>query len=249
MTELGVVFYEGPSVLTGDPIVAVATGLEGGSRNLKTGPIVQTWMVRPDMAPAEAVRLNLDDAICGDCALRGHDGRDRGCYVTPWLAPNNVFKALDAYPVVTWRALRALVEGRVVRVGAYGDPVALPFEVWREVLGGASGWVGYTHQWRNCDPRFRDLVMASVESEGDAAVARAAGWRTFRVRRDLEEPLTPGVEVVCPASDEAGHRTTCEQCELCRGASVQARSVVIAAHGKPSTMRVWRRSAEGMVKA
>lgn len=33
MSELGAVFYRGPSLLTGDPVVGVLTGLEGGRRH------------------------------------------------------------------------------------------------------------------------------------------------------------------------------------------------------------------------
>jgi hypothetical protein len=39
MKVTGAVFWEGISLLTGEPIVAIATGLEGGSSNAKTGPI------------------------------------------------------------------------------------------------------------------------------------------------------------------------------------------------------------------
>jgi hypothetical protein len=84
MAELGAVFYRGPSLLTGDPIVGIVTGLEGGSLNPKTGPMCQAWIIRPDLAPMDAKRQNLDDAICGDCQLRGDRGFESACYVTPW---------------------------------------------------------------------------------------------------------------------------------------------------------------------
>src|SRR5581483_12076456 len=80
MSEAGAVFYRGPSLLTGDPIVAIATGLDGGSRNLKTGPLVQTWIIRPELPPQDAKRQNLDDAICGDCRHRGDRGAGSTCY-------------------------------------------------------------------------------------------------------------------------------------------------------------------------
>ena len=66
MSEPGAIFYRGPSLLTGDPIVGVVTGLEGGSHNPKTGPMAQAWILREDLAPNDAVHENLDDAIgCG----------------------------------------------------------------------------------------------------------------------------------------------------------------------------------------
>lgn len=238
MSYLGAIFYRGPSLLTGEPIVGVLTGLTGSSANAKTGPMAQAWILRVDRAPMDAVRDGSDEAICGRCALRGDGATGRACYVTPWLGPHAVWKALGSYLEPTWSDLQALVEGRSVRLGAYGDPAAIPFDVWRTLLATAGGWVGYTHQWRDCDPRLKDLVMASVDSLRELHEAGLRGWRTFRVRRP-NEPLVAGAEFICPASDEAGHRTTCQRCQLCRGTSSPARSVAIVAHGKPGNLKAY----------
>lgn len=238
MADRGAIIYRGPSLLTGDPIIGAITGLEGTSVNPKTGPMVQAWILRADRLPMDAVRDGADTAICGDCALRGDGAFGRRCYVTPWLGPTNVWKALPTYLEPTWSDLAALVEGRSVRLGAYGDPAALPFEVWQAVLRGARGWVGYTHAWRTCDRRFKALLMASVDTPDEGLAARLAGWRTFRVRRP-DEPVIGRAEFVCPASDEAGHRTTCQRCQLCRGTSSPARSVAIVAHGKPGNLKAF----------
>lgn len=47
----GFVLYEGPSVLDGAPIVAIATM---STKNAKTGAMVQTWILRANMAPLAA---------------------------------------------------------------------------------------------------------------------------------------------------------------------------------------------------
>jgi hypothetical protein len=241
MAEAGAVFYRGPSLLTGDAIVGVLTGLEGGSHNPKTGPMVQAWIIRSDVAPMAAVRANVDDAICGDCKYRGRDGFDRRCFVSPWLGPNNVFKRLDEYIEASWDEMAALVEGRHVRLGAYGDPAAIPFDVWRRLLVTVSGWTGYTHQWRRCDPRLKTIVMASVDTLDEFHDAHVLGWRTFRVRAKAD-PLLADAEVICPASDEGQHRATCLTCELCRGQANPARSVVIIAHGNNGVKAAWHKS-------
>src|SRR4029077_13629898 len=119
-------------------------------------------------------------------------------------------------------------EGRHLRLGAYGDPGAVPFELWRMLLATTAGWVAYTHSWRVCDPRLKTIAMASVDNETEFHLAHLAGWRTFRVRRAEEElcrvgPTKVPLEFVCPASDEAGHRTTCQACQLCRGTASPAR--------------------------
>lgn len=238
MADRGAIIYRGPSLLTGAPIIGAITGLDGSSHNPKTGPMVQAWILRADRLPMDAVRDGSDTAICGTCALRGDGAFGRRCYVTPWLAPTNVWKALPDYLEPSWSELPALLQGRAVRLGAYGDPAAVPVEVWQAVLRGASGWVGYTHAWRTCDRRLQALVMASVDSEEDGREARLAQWRTFRVRRP-DEPVLRSLEFICPASDEAGHRTTCQRCQLCRGTSSPARSVVILPHGKPGNLKAF----------
>jgi hypothetical protein len=241
VSEFGCTFYAGPSLLTGDPIVGILTGLERGSFNAKTGAIAQAWILRSDLAPMEAKRRNLDDAVCGDCKLRGRDGKDSGCYVPVWVAPHAVYKSFIAghYPVVSWPELEAVIEGRMIRLGAYGDPAAIPFDVWRALLKTARSWIGYTHSWKVCDPRLKTLVMASVDSKREFHQAGLAGWRTFRIRANADEPLVPGAEFICPASDEAGHTVTCADCRLCRGTSSPARSVAILPHGKPSSLKAF----------
>jgi len=252
VSEFGAMFYRGPSLLTGDPIVGVLTGLEGGSHNPKTGPMAQAWVLREDLPPMDAKRQNVDDAICGDCKLRGRDGVDSGCYVAVWNAPNQVYRRLDEYPSVTWRELQACVEGRAVRLCAYGDPAAVPFEVWQTLLVSAAGWVAYTHAWRRCDVRLKSFAMASVDTEAEFWEAREAGWRTFRIRMPdtplLASGFGRGLEFACPASDEMDHRTTCERCQLCRGLSSPARSVAIVAHGKPSSLKAFGIKASFFVK-
>lgn len=242
----GVEFYRGPSLLTGEPIVAVATGLDGHSHNAKTGPMVQAWILRSDLAPMAAARVGADAAICGDCVHRGDHGANRSCYVTLWLAPNNVFKQLGTYPVASWPDLRLILTGLHIRLGAYGDPAALPCEVWRVVLERAAGWTGYTHQWRTCDPRLKRFLMASVDTEHEMIAAHLGGWRTFRVRSHDQALMAD--EVICPASAEGDHRATCDTCELCRGQANPARSVVIMAHGNPGQVaNYYRRAVSGIV--
>lgn len=248
MSELGCVFYRGPSLLTGDPIVGILTGLEGGSMNPKTGPMVQAWILRPDLRPMDAVRAAVDDAICGDCKLRGSDFRHRPCYVAPWMGPTSVYKSFIAgrYLDASWPELQALLEAQYLRLGAYGDPAAIPYEIWRMLLVTAAGWVGYTHAHRRCDPRFRDILMASVDNEREFFDAGFRGWRTFRVR-GKHDALIAGAEFACPASDEMDHRVTCQTCQLCRGTSSPARSVSIIAHGHNGALTAFYKSRAELI--
>ena len=118
-----------------------------------------------------------------------------------------------------------------VPLGAYGDPAAVPLDVWRWVTKHAASWTGYTHQWRTCHPSYRFFCMASVETLNDRQLAQSMGWRTFRIRSP-EQERAPG-ELVCPASVEAGHRADCVTCKACAGVDGRSLDVVIIAHGLP----------------
>jgi hypothetical protein len=235
-TFVGLILYRGPSMLDGSPIVVIANRIVDGSTNAKTGAMVQTFIIRDDVDPLSAIADGSDDAICGDCIHRRSPvtGK-RTCYVNVGRSVMSVWNAflrgryarpgIDYDPAI----LSDLFAGMFIRIGTYGDPAAAPVEVWQEVTTRASGWNGYTHQWR-LFPEFRGLCMASADSATDREAANAAGWRTFRVR-EASEPTLPR-EVICPASEEAGKRTNCAACKACGGTSAKARAdIVIAAHG------------------
>lgn len=232
----GAVIYRGPSQLDGAPILVIVTGLASGSTNVKTGSLLQTWILREDVSPIEAIHSGADASICGACPHRGRieDGRNvgRSCYVQVFQAPRNVWQTerKGAYPQLSLSDLPQLGEGRRVRLGAYGDPAAVPFEVWAALLSRADAWTGYTHQWRVVSSDLSRYVMASCDTPADYLDAKAAGWRTFRVRTSGE--VLNAKEIVCPASKEAGVKTNCAACVACGGHGAKARAdVAIIAHG------------------
>jgi len=73
--------------------------------------------------------------------------------------------------------------------------------------------------------------MASVDSTEEYRMAKLAGWRTFRVRTNAESLMA--CEIACPASDEAGKKTTCERCGLCNGTrrNDARKDIAILVHG------------------
>ncbi|TXR49882.1 hypothetical protein [Phyllobacterium endophyticum] len=232
----GAIIYRGPSMLDGAPIVVIATGLAKNSRNGKTGDLVQTWILRDDVSPIEAVNNGADSSICGDCPHRGTvvDGKNvgRSCYVTVFQAPLVVWKSAQRglYAHLTPSEARLAFAGRKVRLGAYGDPAAVPMAVWNEALADIEAGTGYTHQWRTCDQSLKNYVMASCDSALDHELAKAMEWRTFRVRTASEPKLAR--EVICPASAEAGYKTNCAACVACGGFGAKAKAdIVIIAHG------------------
>ena len=238
----GVVLYEGPSRIDGKPIVAIACRITDASNNEKTGAMVQTFIMRRDIAPHEALKTGDDSSVCGDCPLRPINKGATRCYVRVYQAPLSVWNAYQrgryAMPGVDFDAalLPELFEGLSFRIGSYGDPAAIPASVWKTATRRVKNRTGYTHQWRRrIGVGLKNLCMASADSESDVAAAAAKGWRTFRVRKH-DAPVLAN-ESICPASKEGGQRTQCAACGLCKGATIAAKNIVICDHGLMDSRR------------
>jgi hypothetical protein len=232
----GVVLQE-----SGD-IVVIATGLKSSSSNTKTGGMIQVYILHRHMHPIDASRTGADKKICGDCIHRGTivDGKltDRRCYVQIDKAPASIFRAYQRgryRKVKSAREVRQIFSDRLARLGAYGDPAYMRLSLIRAICSVARGWTGYSHQWR-LRPDLLPFVMASCDSPSDVVAAQADGWRTFRVSAYGNDTTLPG-EISCPASAEAGKRTTCNKCRLCDGARPDdtRKSIVIQDHSKIKT--------------
>jgi len=230
---LGLVVRVGPSLFDRKPTVVVLTGFRA-SKNRKTGKMLQAWILREDISPTEAVQTAGDFSICGDCKHRGQFG-ERSCYVVVPQAPLQVWKTYHAGSYTdaqdwTVEELAAVIQGRKIRFGAYGDPAAAPVGLWRKLATASGGWTGYTHQWlKRRSQGLSEVIMASADTVEERAAAAAKGWRTFRVRAP-GEALEAG-EISCPASPEAGERTNCADCGLCKGQARPAKSISILVHG------------------
>jgi hypothetical protein len=246
----GAILWEGKSAIDGKPVMLIATGIKGkASRNSKTGNLVQTWVLRADISPTLATHTGEDSSVCGDCPHRGEivNGKNvkRSCYVTVFQAPLNIWKTAKRgrYPRVKGDKAAALLAGLNVRLGAYGDPAAIPFHAWARILKHTARGTGYTHQWRQADSRFSRYCMASADNAQEAETARAMGYRTFRVGT-LAESLVKGQEFLCPASEQAGKRTNCAACLACGGTQSPNRaSVYIPAHGAANKVRAFETRA------
>ncbi len=245
---IGIILWSGKSLLDGERIALIATGVFGKSTNRKTGDMIQTYIIRRDVHPMTARRMGDDKSICGDCKLR----ETSACYVNLCHGPIHVFYALvdGSYKEYEDSDLE-LFRNRNFRIGSYGDPAAVPFEVWENICKVSKGFTGYTHQWKTCDQRLKNLCMASVDSiDGylkEYDNAKELGWRTFRVFADDKGKTVYDVkldrEFVCPASKEAGVKTDCEHCKACGGfSSKTTKDVIINLHADVSEVGYWRRA-------
>ena len=231
----GYVVFEGESRLDSAPIVLIVTGFARRSTNRKTGRVLQSYILRRDVAPLEAVRLGLDPSICGGCPHRSTASGGLGsCYVNIGHGPRAVYACYegggyhDSLPAECADSIRG--SGLGLRVGSYGDPAAVPVAIWRQLIEAAPWHTGYSHAWRQAS-ELRGLVMASVDSPSEGLEARELGWQTFRVTPRADTYRERG-EARCPASLEAGQRVTCSSCPIkCDGRSGALIGRVIQAHG------------------
>lgn len=246
----GFVFYEGKSAIDGKEIIGVATL---GTANQKTGNLVQTWILRKDISPLDAVNTGEDKSICGSCPLRGlirpaseritkgpintqTVNKGRSCYVLLNTAPLAVWKAYHRglYPKLEAKHQKYLI-GTGLRYGAYGDPVAIPLKDWclLEKLCTGKSKPGYTHQWKsNKFKSWNKKLMASTHSEDENKLAESKGWRTLRTISSLSSILPN--ERICPASSEGGYTSNCAICNACNGKKSDKdsrKSIAILSHG------------------
>lgn len=250
----GVILWEGTSQLDGvTPIVAIMTGITRKSKNDKTLDLKQIWIIRSDKAPNLAATDNTDGGICGDGERRCIHARRfdeatgkfvRTCYVN-LRTPSTIFRCyskgnygkLNLYNV---EQVRQAVWGRGVggvRIGAYGDPAAVPYEVWKAITEVADFTTGYTHQWQWISRGYGEFCMASSESTELTMLAESMGYRAFQVvgvgeaKQTMKEMVSAGLKPRrCPSDPALPVKVGCADCKGCSGFRV-ARHVVIEAHG------------------
>lgn len=228
----GFVFYRGASLIDGAPIVGVAIV---GSKNSKTGSVVQAYVIRDDVSPLEASKSGQDASICGNCKHRGtatddhkaKQAKERSCYVLLGRGPTIVFKGLQRgiYPDAEDAMIERMTIGSMVRMGAYGDPAAIPMNAWQRVLRYASGHTGYTHN-AHVQPDITTLCMVSADSIEQVN----KGYRTFRVVPLSQAHVSLALnEILCPSA-----KVQCSDCRLCTGttaSNAKVKSIAIIAHG------------------
>ena len=233
----GVILYRGPSLLDGSPIVCIATF---ETSNEKTGDMIQTWIL-PDngLDPVEALKQNANFGACGNCPLQGWMDPDTGkminrvCYVNVGQAPLGIWRSFQrgGYPKYDARKHRQWFVGRKVRIGAYGDPAAIPVPLVRWLADVSIAWTGYSHQLFWCDPRRAEALakylMVSCHTRAQSTEATRRGWRFFEAIREDQAPPEDAIE--CP---HYSHGVQCADCLLCEGTDKRAKSIYVIAHAK-----------------
>lgn len=175
--------------------------------------------------------LKLDGSSCLDCPLSytnsSEEGESGGCYTHKGfmgMGLRSMLKRLnklwhkgkiEVYSAERMNSFLGAIEflkPELIRFGVYGEPVLLPIQVVQK-LSHISPYTGYTHQWSKPEyQQYRHFFMASTHNSFETAIANDMGWRTFNVGI-LDNAVN------CPASKEAGKKTTCVSCKLCNGSN------------------------------
>ena len=234
------VLYKGISLLDNEtPIMIVMSGFTKDSNNTKTGPLVQLYILPVHETPKD-IYFSGSKAVCGDCKYNGNNG----CYVR-WSNLGSIWKSAKNQAAIPMGLSKEFLRGLRVRVGAAGDPAAVPSSVWSELLSTCENFTGYTHQWNK--PEFKDLqdlFLASVDNARENEKARALGWSTFFVTDSEEEAKKEGTRCLASAgkTDMHGLPTTCASCMLCNGKSRKQKTITEVLHGASNTVHKARKA-------
>ena len=237
--------YDGPSLINGERIFVAVTGIKKPSNTAKTGPLAQAFILAYDEPPHEAIKSGKDAAVCGDCPLRPitmklrragkiKDGLEhlKPCYVKTFHAPLATWKCNKDKPVTDPATIHDLLRADL-REGAYGDPGAVPIEVWEALRPRPKRGNSYTHQWKRAQLQAR--AMASTDTSAELREAEALGYRSFRtvpksVFNVLGDAALDPNEIWCPNQTDGIQCIKCMRCNGKKGQHDNRPSNAIVAH-------------------
>jgi hypothetical protein len=176
--------------------------------------------------------FDLADAVCFDCPFRGylkcytHKYQQYSGFLSMLKSIVREFTELKYIPSVHLLEKRIveISQGRYIRFGTYGEPTLLPVNLVGDMVKVSKSHTGYSHQWAK-KPEFSAYFMASTHTEGQAKQAEKLGFRSF-----IATNKTLDNAIICPASKEAGFKSTCEKCGLCSGERKGKKHVQILEH-------------------
>lgn len=189
----------------------VFTALNGSS-NRKTGDMIQTYLLDKSRLKSEK---SVFGAKCQDCSMV------KECYVSrdKLSVRRSLVLTLEGQRATYQKRLLGgvlpLLKGRLIRLGTYGDPSAIPLRDLARICSSAKGHTGYTHFWREIDEGYSAYLMSSCETLADELLSNALGYRAFRVLLDAHEVHETSKKSVQCLNASVG--LTCAECLLCSG--------------------------------
>lgn|GEM_PF-2283051 len=176
--------------------------------------------------------FDLAEAVCFDCPFRAylkcytHKYQQYAGFLSMLKSISREFKNVQEIPSIHLleKKIVEISNDKYIRFGTYGEPTLIPFGLVSNMVKASKSHTGYTHQWSK-KPDYSAFFMASTHNEGQANMAQKLGFRSFiATDKKLENA------VVCPASNEAGFKSTCEKCGLCSGQRKGTKNIQILEH-------------------
>ncbi len=176
--------------------------------------------------------FDLADSVCFDCPFRAylkcytHKYQQYAGFLSMLKSIAREFKNVHEIPSIHLleKKIVEISNDKYIRFGTYGEPTLIPFNLVSNMVNASKSHTGYTHQWSK-KPDYSAFFMASTHNEGQANMAQKLGFRSFiATDKKLENA------VVCPASSEAGFKSTCEKCGLCSGQRKGTKNIQILEH-------------------
>jgi len=176
--------------------------------------------------------FDLADSVCFDCPFRAylkcytHKYQQYSGFISMLKSIAREFKNVQEVPSIHLleKKIVEISNDRYIRFGTYGEPTLLPLNLVSSMVKASKSHTGYTHQWAK-KPDYAAFFMASTHNENQANMAQKIGFRSFIA---TDKPLAGAV--VCPASKEAGFKSTCEKCGLCSGQRKGTKNIQILEH-------------------
>lgn len=164
--------------------------------------------------------FNSADSNCLDCPYNEygkcytHKFDQYNGFVSMLKSVSKVYKTFDDIPFfddIAHQQILKICKNTYVRFGTYGEPSLHPYELISDIVKIADNWTGYTHQWRK-KVDLSPFFMASTHTDVEDKEAKFVWFRSFIA---TDEAIKGAVN--CPASKEAGYKSTCSKCGLCSG--------------------------------
>jgi hypothetical protein len=203
------------------------------SQNSKIGDgnVIQTYHFSIDQVMNND--FTQDKSNCLNCrfSFNQNEGRSGGCYTHKGLQlmglksklrslhkafNDGKIKEFDKSEFDNFIQKISTKKVDLCRFGAYGEPSLLSVDICAKLKKLAKNTTGYTHQWHNINEDYSNYFMASIDNTFELAIAKSKGYRSFFATDN--KPVNSKTITNCPASKEAGNKTTCVKCSLCNGA-------------------------------
>ena len=220
-------------------IVNVIQFKDSANSKIGNGLVIQTYHFSIEQVINND--LHLDSKNCLDCPLSHSSGHRLGvCYTHKGMqlfGLKSMLKKLHRlngkgliceFSNTTLNAFISRVQStinkkgqfiKLVRFGAYGEPIFLGEQIISKLAKLGKNITGYTHQYNKNEYNWANkFFMASTHSHKDMAIATNRSFRQFNV---LLKNDTIVNSVNCPSSKEfellKGKKVSCINCSLCSG--------------------------------